>query len=58
MDTVFVNVYRVLHDDYMYIPKEVQEQYPDRFVLQVEEEKKEEAVEVKPTSSKKKVSSK
>ena len=42
--TEFVEVYRVEHGDYMFIPKEVQEKYQDKFVLKVEEE--EEVVEV------------
>ena len=37
--TEFVEVYRVEHGDYMFIPKEVQEKYQDKFLLQVEEEK-------------------
>ena len=37
--TEFVEVYRVEHGDYMFIPKQVQEKYQDKFVLQVEEEK-------------------
>lgn len=53
--TEFVEVYRVEHGDYMFIPKEVQEKYQDKFVLKVEEvveeiikdyEEEEEAVEV------------
>lgn len=48
--TEFVEVYRVEHGDYMFIPKEVQEKYQDKFVLkvEVEEEVVEEATEVKP----------
>lgn len=48
--TEFVEVYRVEHGDYMFIPKEVQEKYQDKFVLKVEaEEVVEEATEeVKP----------
>jgi hypothetical protein len=48
--TEFVEVYRVEHGDYMFIPKEVQEKYQDKFVLkvEVEEEVAEEATEVKP----------
>ena len=42
--TEFVEVYRVEHGDYMFIPKEVQEKYQDKFVLKVEI--KEEVVEV------------
>ena len=42
--TEFVEVYRVEHGDYMFIPKEVQEKYQDKFVLKVEVE--EEVVEV------------
>mgnify|MGYP003596623959 CR=1 FL=1 len=57
--TEFVEVYRVEHGDYMFIPKQVQEKYQDKFVLKVEkeeieveetikeyEEEEEEAVEV------------
>lgn len=36
--TVFVNVFRVDHGDYMYIPIEVQQQYPLKFILQEAEE--------------------
>ena len=36
--TEFVEVYRVEHGDYMFIPKEVQEKYQDKFVLKVEKE--------------------
>jgi len=43
--TEFVEVYRVEHGDYMFIPKEVQEKYQDKFVLKVEVEE-EEVVEV------------
>ena len=54
--TEFVEVYRVEHGDYMFIPKQVQEKYQDKFVLKEEEvveeiikEYEEEAVEeVKP----------
>ena len=54
--TEFVEVYRVEHGDYMFIPKQVQEKYQDKFVLKeevgevVEEEEEEEVVveEVKP----------
>ena len=55
--TEFVEVYRVEHGDYMFIPKEVQEKYQDKFVLKeevrevVEEEEEvveEMAEEVKP----------
>ena len=48
--TEFVEVYRVEHGDYMFIPKEVQEKYQDKFVLkvEVEEEVVEGATEVKP----------
>ena len=42
--TEFVEVYRVEHGDYMFIPKKVQEKYQDKFVLK-EEEVVEEAVE-------------
>lgn len=35
--TTFVNVFRVDHGDYMYIPIEVQQQYPLKFVLQEDE---------------------
>ena len=31
--TEFVEVYRVEHGDYMFIPKQVQEKYQDKFVL-------------------------
>ena len=31
-------VYRTEHNDYLYIPKEVQEKYPIKFVLQEKEE--------------------
>lgn len=48
--TEFVEVYRVEHGDYMFIPKEVQEKYQDKFLLKVEEEEvvevEEEVVEV------------
>ena len=43
--TEFVEVYRVEHGDYMFIPKQVQEKYQDKFVLKVEVEE-EEVVEV------------
>ena len=56
--TEFVEVYRVEHGDYMFIPKQVQEKYQDKFVLKeevgevVEEEEEvvveEVAEEVKP----------
>ena len=52
--TEFVEVYRVEHGDYMFIPKQVQEKYQDKFVLKeevVEEVVEEEGVvveEVKP----------
>lgn len=52
--TEFVEVYRVEHGDYMFIPKQVQEKYQDKFVLKEEVgevgEKEEEVVveEVKP----------
>ena len=36
--TEFVEVYRVEHGDYMFIPKQVQEKYQDKFVLQSEKE--------------------
>ena len=48
-NTIFVNVFRVEHGDYMYIPIEVQQQYPEKFVLQkevAEEEEEEEEVKV------------
>ena len=32
--TIFVNVFRVDHGDYMYVPIEVQQQYPLKFILQ------------------------
>ena len=52
--TEFVEVYRVEHGDYMFIPKQVQEKYQDRFVLKeeevveetIKEYEEEEAVEV------------
>ena len=51
--TEFVEVYRVEHGDYMFIPKQVQEKYQDKFVLKEEEvvedtikEYEEEVVEV------------
>lgn len=34
--TEFVEVYRVEHGDYMFIPKQVQEKYQDKFVLKEE----------------------
>ena len=55
--TEFVEVYRVEHGDYMFIPKQVQEKYQDKFVLKeeseevgemVEEEEEEVVEEVKP----------
>ena len=47
--TEFVEVYRVEHGDYMFIPKQVQEKYQDKFVLKEEEVVVEEmAEEVKP----------
>ena len=52
--TEFVEVYRVEHGDYMFIPKQVQEKYQDKFVLKeevgevVEEEEEELVEEVKP----------
>ena len=36
--TEFVEVYRVEHGDYMFIPKQVQEKYQDKFVLKEESE--------------------
>ena len=44
--TEFVEVYRVEHGDYMFIPKQVQEKYQDKFVLKEEEEVAEEEVVV------------
>ena len=44
--TEFVEVYRVEHGDYMFIPKQVQEKYQDKFVLK--EEVGEVVEEVKP----------
>ena len=44
--TEFVEVYRVEHGDYMFIPKQVQEKYQDKFVLKVEVVEKEEVGEV------------
>lgn len=51
--TEFVEVYRVEHGDYMFIPKQVQEKYQDKFVLKEEvgevvEEEVEVIEEVKP----------
>ena len=50
--TEFVEVYRVEHGDYMFIPKQVQEKYQDKFVLKEEEVAEEAEVvvaeEVKP----------
>ena len=51
--TEFVEVYRVEHGDYMFIPKQVQEKYQDKFVLKEEvgevvEEEAEVVEEVKP----------
>ena len=47
--TEFVEVYRVEHGDYMFIPKQVQEKYQDKFVLKEGEVVVEEVVEeVKP----------
>ena len=43
--TEFVEVYRVEHGDYMFIPKQVQEKYQDKFVLKEEEEVEEVAEE-------------
>lgn len=43
--TEFVEVYRVEHGDYMFIPKQVQEKYQDKFVLKEEEEVIEEVAE-------------
>ena len=48
--TEFVEVYRVEHGDYMFIPKQVQEKYQDKFVLKEEvgevgEKEEEEVVE-------------
>lgn len=45
--TEFVEVYRVEHGDYMFIPKQVQEKYQDKFVLKEVEV----AEEVKPKRS-------
>ena len=42
--TEFVEVYRVEHGDYMFIPKQVQEKYQDKFVLKEEEEAVEEII--------------
>ena len=42
--TEFVEVYRVEHGDYMFIPKQVQEKYQDKFVLKEEEEVVEEII--------------
>ena len=51
--TEFVEVYRVEHGDYMFIPKQVQEKYQDKFVLKEEVAEEAEVVvvvveEVKP----------
>ena len=51
--TEFVEVYRVEHGDYMFIPKQVQEKYQNKFVLKEEvgevvEEEEEVVEEVKP----------
>ena len=51
--TEFVEVYRVEHGDYMFIPKQVEEKYQDKFVLKEEvgkvvEEEEEVVEEVKP----------
>ena len=43
--TEFVEVYRVEHGDYMFIPKQVQEKYQDKFVLKEEEVVAEEVAE-------------
>ena len=43
--TEFVEVYRVEHGDYMFIPKQVQEKYQDKFVLKEESEEVGEVVE-------------
>ena len=43
--TEFVEVYRVEHGDYMFIPKQVQEKYQDKFVLKEESEEVGEMVE-------------
>lgn len=43
--TEFVEVYRVEHGDYMFIPKQVQEKYQDKFVLKEVAEVVREAVE-------------
>jgi len=45
-NTVFVNVFRVEHNDYMYIVEDVQKKYPDKFKLVLEEEVKVEEKEV------------
>ena len=52
MHTEFVHVYRVEHGDYMFIPKSVWEQYPDRFTI-VEDENTEELNVVKVTKGRK-----
>ena len=46
--TEFVEVYRVEHGDYMFIPKQVQEKYQDKFVLKEEVVVEEVVEEVKP----------
>ena len=43
--TEFVEVYRVEHGDYMFIPKQVQEKYQDKFVLKEAVEEVGEVVE-------------
>ena len=44
--TEFVEVYRVEHGDYMFIPKQVQEKYQDKFVLKEDKEEVAEESEV------------
>lgn len=49
-NTIFVEVYRVDHNDYMHIPIEVQEQYPKKFKLvEVKVEEEEPVVNNPPT---------
>ena len=52
MKMEFVKVHRVEFGDYITIPKQVQEQYPKRFVL-VEEEEPEEVVAPQPKRGRK-----
>ena len=45
MKMEFVKVQRVEQGDYMVIPKQVQEQYPKKFIVVVEEEEPEVIIE-------------